>query len=141
MKKIILLLMLLYLSGNILGQGFSDIESKYHSSKTFTVDDLYKWRHQMDFKPKYFSSTTQFDNIILKMTWESCRQWYVEMAVTWYGYNDEGENNSHWFKFNDQLTQYYGPMKIDYVKQWFIPLYCFLYLDRWAYEKSNGKGL
>ena len=143
MKKLIfttVCLILLVVSPKGYSQSVNDLEHLYSSEHCFTVDDLYKWRNQMNFKPRYFNNISQFDNLILKMKWEACRQWYIELDVAWEGYRED-KNNSHWFVFKSKLNEFYGNLPQDYIEKWYIPLFVFLELDKWAYQKSDGQGL
>ncbi len=96
----------------------------------FTKYDIYKWRHEMNFKPKYISGIEAYDDFILSIDQQIYDQWYIELYNTWHDYKHG--NNARYFTFKTQLIEYYGETPDDVIKKWYVPLYVFLEIDKWA---------
>jgi uncharacterized protein involved in tolerance to divalent cations len=132
MKKIFAFLLFSFITQYLLAQSISDID------KDFTGDDLYKWRHQMNFKPKYME-VNAFDNMLLKLNWQVCRQFKIESRVMWEGL--QRGQDSRYFVFKTQMKEYYGEIAEEKVKNWIVPYFVFLEIDKWAkgYINNNKK--
>ena len=133
-RAAILLFFVLLLNPSAYSQGV-------HNMKTFTKYDLYKWRQEMNFTPKYFSPVKVFDDFLLgDAVQELIPQYYVSMTVNWEGYKND-KSSSEWYAFRSQITEYYGPLSDEWIERWYMPLYVFLELDKWAKGYSKGHGI
>jgi hypothetical protein len=130
MKKIIYALLFLLLAQNLFAQSVKDM------NKEFTGSDLYKWRHQMNFKPKYME-VGAFDNMLLKLNWQVCRQFMIESRVMWEGL--EHGQDSRYFVFKTQMREFYGEIGEEKIKNWIVPYFVFLEIDKWAKDYINKK--
>ena len=134
MKKLTIAIYLLTFHSLCFSQSVNDLK-KYTPEHPFTSADLYKWRSQMNFKPKYVKDIDKFDQLLLKMKYEACRQWNLELIVAWENHQKD-PNDSYWFVFKDRIDKFYGTLSQSYIEQCYIPLFVFSDLDRIAKESN-----
>jgi len=95
-------------------------------NKEFTGDDVYRWRNELKFKPKY-AELEKFDYVTLNLSARAYRQMFIEISVRCYQKEDKDKQITTMWYFWDQK------IPIATLDKYFPAYYVFYGLDKAAF--------